>query len=101
MLGQPHIMQRSKTREEENRMKARPYPILSVILLLFSCLGTLRAQEFGSLSGVLTDPAGAAVVQARIKLQRASSGAVVQTVADAQGQFEFRNVEAGAYHLSA
>ncbi|HTS37290.1 MAG TPA: carboxypeptidase-like regulatory domain-containing protein [Candidatus Solibacter sp.] len=82
-------------------MKTRSNPILSVILLLVSCLGTLRAQELGSVSGTVMDPVGAAVTQERVKLQRASSGAVLQATTDAQGHFDFRNVEAGAYHLSA
>ncbi len=79
-------------------------PILNVVtlaLLLFVvCLSPLRAQT-GSLSGNVLDPDGAAVAEARVKLQRAASGAGQQATSDAEGHFEFSSVDPGAYKLSA
>ena len=81
-------------------MKSRWFSTIVVLLLLIIGVSMLQAQQSGSVSGNVTDPAGAAVPQAQLTLQRASSGSAQQAKSDGQGHFEFRAVEPGVYQLT-
>jgi hypothetical protein len=84
-------------------MKSSIITSAAFVALLFSifCVAPIHAQQTGSVSGNVTDPDGAAIAQARLTLRRVSSGATQQTVADAQGYFELRNLDPGVYQLAA
>ena len=73
------------------------------VALLLSMLSVvpLYAQQASSVTGNVTDPDGAAIAQAHVTLRRASSDAAQGTVTDAQGHFEFRELEPGVYRLIA
>jgi Carboxypeptidase regulatory-like domain len=55
---------------------------------------------FATLTGVVTDPTGAVVPQAKITLRNAASGDTRNTVADQQGYYTFASVPVGAYNLT-
>ena len=55
---------------------------------------------FATLTGVVTDPTGAVVPQAKIALRNAASGDTRNTVADQQGYYTFASVPVGAYNLT-
>jgi len=71
------------------------------LLLTILFVAPLKAQQPGSVAGNVTDPDGAAMPQAQVTLYKVSSNSTQQTVADAQGQFEFRTLDPGVYQLSA
>ena len=58
-----------------------------------------RAQNVGSLQGSVTDPAGAAVNAAKVKLTDAASGAIRETASDATGAYAFAQLNPGIYKL--
>src|SRR5579859_1910693 len=83
-------------------MRAPIFNIATIaLLLLVVCLAPLRAQQSGSLTGNALDPDGAAVTQARVKLQRAASAIERQATSDVEGHFEFSSLDPGAYQLTA
>jgi len=74
--------------------------VISVLLLSLASALSVSAQQ-GSLTGTVTDPAGAVVARAQLRLLRNSSAAEQRTTSDDQGHFEFGSVEAGVYQLTA
>jgi hypothetical protein len=58
------------------------------------------AAAFGSVSGTVQDAQSKAVSGARVRLESMASGVVQTLQTDAQGHFDFANVELGTYRLS-
>jgi Carboxypeptidase regulatory-like domain len=58
-----------------------------------------QQQAGGSVSGTIVDSTGAAVASAHITLTRDGGSGARELTADANGQFIFSDVAAGAYHL--
>jgi len=58
------------------------------------------AQQFGSVSGVITDPAGGVIVNADVQLSNSQIGFNKQTKTDPTGRYHFPGVPAGTYELS-
>src|SRR4051812_11464789 len=75
--------------------------LISAICVLILCLtaGSAIAQNApqSSLRGVVTDPSGARIPQAKVEL-RGPNGAQTQTT-DANGQYEFPAVPPGRYDI--
>jgi hypothetical protein len=70
--------------------------ILSVPLIAFVFVITAHAQvTTGSVRGVVTDPNGAAVANAKVTLNRKSTNATTTTQTSGSGQFEFNNLLIG------
>lgn len=62
---------------------------------------TLSAQAiFGTLTGVVNDPSGAVVANAKVSLRDAASGSERTTTTDSQGYYTFASVPVGTYDLS-
>src|ERR1700730_16649253 len=75
--------------------------IAAFVCLLAFCGRLLVAQGvFATLDGVLTDPTGAVVPNARITLTDAISGSARDTVTDSAGFYNFASVPVGSYNLS-
>jgi hypothetical protein len=75
--------------------------IAAFVCLLAFCGRFLVAQGvFGTLDGVLTDPTGAVVPNAKITLTDATSGSARNTVSDGAGFYNFPSVPVGTYNLS-
>ncbi len=71
------------------------------VLAALAVLSTgLRAQGlFATLTGVVTDPTGAVVSNANVKLRDAESGSERTSVTDSQGYYTFASVPVGTYNL--
>jgi hypothetical protein len=75
--------------------------IAAFVCLLAFCGRLLVAQGvFATLDGVLTDPSGAVVPNAKVILTDAVSGSVRDTVTDSAGFYNFVSVPVGTYKLS-
>jgi hypothetical protein len=53
----------------------------------------------GRLSGTVTDPSGAAVAGASVRLLEENNGIVAQTTTESNGQYTFSGVSAGSYRV--
>src|SRR6266436_4673944 len=73
--------------------------LVSVSLLLPARNLYAQAQP-GSLTGVVTDPSGASVAKAAVRLIN-SSGAWIDTTTNRDGAYEFKNLAPGMYTLKA
>jgi hypothetical protein len=74
---------------------------LLAALVLISCF-TGHAQSpsvRSSISGVVQDQAGAAIVGARVELSAAGTSGKQSTTTDQTGRFEFKRIAAGKYQL--
>jgi Carboxypeptidase regulatory-like domain len=75
--------------------------IAAFVCLLAFCGRLLVAQGvFATLDGVLTDPTGAVVPNAKITLTDAVSGSARDTVTDGAGFYNFASVPVGTYNLA-
>jgi hypothetical protein len=75
--------------------------IAAFVCLLAFCGQPLLAQGvFATLDGVLTDPTGAVVPNAKIVLTDTTSGSARDTVSDGAGFYNFVSVPVGSYNLS-
>ncbi|MBV9264892.1 MAG: carboxypeptidase regulatory-like domain-containing protein, partial [Acidobacteriaceae bacterium] len=72
---------------------------LAVVTLLAG--STVWAQAlFATLTGVVTDPSGAVVANAKVTLRNAESGDTRDTVTDSQGYYTFASVPVGTYEVN-
>src|SRR5271170_2850629 len=70
-----------------------------VIVLLFFCwIAIGNAQH---IHGRIIDPQGTAVAQSHLKLRNSAGTVIANTRSDAQGSFNFRDVNPGVYQLIA
>jgi hypothetical protein len=69
------------------------------MLSLILCVSIAAQIQIGTISGAVTDQAGARVVGAKIRLNNAVTGYDETRVADASGEFTFNNVPFAAYSL--
>ena len=73
--------------------------MLCCLLLLTG--GTLLGQGIvATLTGVVSDPSGAVVANAKVTLKNAESGSLRDTVTNGDGYFTFASVPVGTYNLS-
>src|SRR2546429_435570 len=74
----------------------------SCVLLLLICGISLQAQGiFATLTGVVSDPSGSVVANAKIVLRDAVSGSARDTVTNGEGYYTFASVPVGTYTLTA
>jgi Ca-activated chloride channel family protein len=67
----------------------------------FVCaLAVILAQDFGSVTGQVTDPSGAVVVGAGVQLSNPQTGYTRQSKTDLNGRYLFAGVPFGSYQLS-
>src|SRR3954469_10976088 len=71
------------------------------IAILVAFTVSAGAQDNASLTGTVTDPSGAAVVNASITITNVATGQARNTVSNSTGDFLFANVGAGQYTLVA
>src|SRR5437868_1631876 len=79
----------------------RPAMCVACIAILVVFTVSAGAQDNASLTGTVTDPSGAAVVNASITITNVATGRVRNTVSNSTGDFLFANVGAGQYTLIA
>ncbi|MCU0245134.1 MAG: carboxypeptidase-like regulatory domain-containing protein, partial [Bryobacter sp.] len=75
--------------------------LLSCSAVLLLCAVAVMAQATTTLTGVVTDPTGAAIPGAAIVIENLGTNATRDTVSDAQGRYQFVQVTPGAYRIKA
>jgi hypothetical protein len=70
-----------------------------VVAVLF-CATAWGQLYTGSVTGLVTDPSGAVVPNAQVKLVDEAKGFSFNAVSDSAGRYVFRSVPPGAYKLS-
>src|SRR5438067_4286622 len=73
-----------------------PWMLLGISLSVSGCLAQ---QITGSITGTVTDPTGAAVVGAAVKLTNTQTGAVQNATTNGEGDFRFLLLPTGNYSL--
>src|SRR5258708_12816120 len=69
--------------------------------MLLASGNSLRAQGiFATLTGVVSDPSGSVVANAKVVLKDAVSGSLRDTVTNGEGYFTFASVPVGTYALT-
>jgi hypothetical protein len=71
------------------------------ILLVFTAIGALGQAGRGSVSGTITDPNGAVVPGAQVKLLNKATGVSQHTVASGAGLYSFISLNPGVYQVTA
>ena len=74
---------------------------LAVFNVLFACVSALGQTTTATLSGVIRDPSGAVVPDARISARNTQTGAARDTTTDRDGRYSFTNLEPGQYEFRA
>lgn len=69
------------------------------LMVALSCLAKAQVL-YGSLTGNITDPAGAVVAGAKIDVLNISTGVSQSASTDERGSFQFNNLQAGVYKLT-
>jgi hypothetical protein len=69
------------------------------VVLAFFGIGLSAQSIFSTLTGVVTDPAGAVVAGAKVVLKNSDSGSARDTVTNNDGYYTFASVPAGTYNL--
>jgi len=78
--------------------------VIAIVVLLFGPLGVqpVKADElYGRVRGIVTDATGAVLPGVMVKLTNAGTGISSQQVSDSDGSFQFINLIAGSYNLTA
>ena len=80
----------------------RLYSFLLILLCVsIVSIGSLRAQGiFGTLTGVVSDPSGAVIADAKVTMKDAVSGSARETTTNGDGYFTFASVPVGTYNVS-
>ena len=80
--------------------QSRFLPVAGTLLLMALANPALMAQtSFGRISGSVTDPSGASVAGATVKMTEVERRTVHTFTTDASGVFRFPNLPIGAYVL--
>lgn len=77
----------------------RPRNFLGSSLLLVMCASISAAQTTGTLRGTITDPSGASVAQAEVRVLQDGTGVSRSAPSTEQGTFEFAALPVGLYIL--
>src|SRR5512135_1654889 len=72
--------------------------LLAVVFLL--AVSTFAQTDRGTITGTVSDPAGAVIAAAPIEAKSVSTGAVYQTASSATGNYTIAQLPAGAYQLT-
>ena len=74
---------------------------LSLFLALFVCSALSHAQtSTGTITGTISDPAGAVVANAPMDLKNSETGTIQQQQSSSTGNFTFTNLPVGTYELN-
>ena len=82
-----------------NRFPVSGCIALSIAALLTVCVG-FAADPTGTISGIVTDPSGSAVLRAQVTVKQTSTGLTGSVTTEAQGAFLFPLMPLGRYELS-
>jgi Carboxypeptidase regulatory-like domain/TonB dependent receptor len=89
------------SRSNSNYCSAMKAQFLIVVLLLVGMAGATKAQVlYGSLTGNVSDQAGAVVAGAKVEAVNVGTGVSTSVVTDERGTYIFNNLQAGVYKVS-
>src|SRR5260370_3273991 len=71
--------------------------LASLLVLVFSCLPSARAQVSSSITGIITDPSGAPVPSASVTARNLETGAVRSSLTDDAGRYLALSLTVGEY----
>ena len=74
---------------------------LATALLVLTFTGAAFGQTGGSITGLISDPAGAVVPNAPVEARNTATGVVFSAATSATGNYVFSAVQAGNYDISA
>lgn len=81
----------------KSRPLKRRYPLLFLLCFSLPCL----AQYSSNVQGVVSDPAGAAIVGASVQLRNTATGVITTATSSDSGNYRFSSLPPGDYVLSA
>jgi hypothetical protein len=92
----------NRIRQSNSKHRSAMMPqFLVVVLLMVAIAGVTKAQVlYGSLTGNVTDQAGAAVTGAKVELLNAGTGVSISTITDERGGYVFNNLQPGVYKVT-
>jgi len=100
LSGQNIVIQKKKRGVVVRKRVISFLAALCCVMLLASG-NSLRAQGiFATLTGVVSDPSGSVVANAKVVLKDAVSGSTRDTVSNGEGYFTFASVPVGTYSLT-
>lgn len=80
---------------------SRAMKVLATLAFLLIPAANLPAQAiYATLTGVVSDPSEALIVQAAVKLRDQQSGSMRETITNSQGYYTFASVPVGTYELT-
>jgi hypothetical protein len=88
---------------KEDRVRTLFFSAALLSVLAFGFSGSLAAQSLGNagtVEGVVTDPSGAAIPGADVRLQNPVTGYRQAVVSNSDGKFRLVNIPPNQYHLS-
>jgi hypothetical protein len=71
----------------------------SLIVLFLVCVGSSVAQSTATLAGTVTDPTGAVVPGANVKVRSLATNTIRETVSDSAGTFTVPSLQPGEYEI--
>src|SRR5690348_14597743 len=74
--------------------------LISIGLSLLFTLGALGQSDRGTITGTISDPAGAVIANAAIEARNVATGAVYAAASSATGNYAIAQLPAGNYELS-
>ena len=74
--------------------------VCGVVLIFVLTSISLPAQDSGTVSGSVTDPAGKPVPNAKVSVKNATTGQLSEAQTDSAGHYTFSNLAAGDYQVS-
>ena len=98
-IAKAHVAVTSLTAQPSNWSRIAIWFASIAILVVFTA--TAGAQDNASITGTVSDPSGAAVVNASITITNVATGQVRHTVSNSSGDFLLANLGAGQYNLEA
>jgi hypothetical protein len=98
-IAKAHVAKTSFTTQSSNWNRVAIWFACIAVLVVFTA--TAGAQDNASITGTVSDPSGAAVVNASITITNVATGQVRHTVSNSSGDFLLANLGAGQYNLEA
>ena len=74
--------------------------IVALGIVILPTYAPAKSKNFGTISGVITDPDGAAVPNIPIRAKNSQTGATQNTSSSASGTYTFAQLPPGTYELA-